>query len=142
MKKSTAFTIGKLAQAANVTIETIRYYQRRGLITEPQKPLQGYRQYPESALKRLRFIKQAQHLGFTLKEIEELLFLDSTHCNDVRQLAEQKLAQIESQLQGLTALRKTLTELVRSCKSEQDAGHCSIIEILSNQADSANLRNC
>ncbi len=135
MKKSKTFTIGRLAQAAEVTIETIRYYQRQRLIEEPKKPLQGYRQYPETALKRLRFIKRAQKLGFTLKEIEELLFLDSAHCNDVRRLAEQKLEQVESQLEGLSALQKTLNNMVQSCKAEQQSGHCSIIETLSNEQD-------
>jgi MerR family mercuric resistance operon transcriptional regulator len=133
MRKSRTYTIGKLAQAAEVTIETIRYYQRQKLIEEPSKPLQGYRQYPETTLKRLRFIKQAQKLGFTLKEIEELLFLDNAHCIDVQRLAEQKLKQIESQLEGLEALRETLRTMVKSCKAGQQSGQCSIIETLSDQ---------
>lgn len=134
MKETKTYTIGKLAQAAEVTIETIRYYQRQRLIEEPRKPLQGYRQYPETALKRLRFIKRAQKLGFTLKEIEELLFLDSTHCNDARLLAEQKLRQVESQLNDLLALQKTLINIVQTCKAEQQSGYCSMIETLSDQS--------
>ncbi len=134
MKKNKTYTIGQLAEAAGVTVETIRYYQRQKLIEEPKKPLQGYRQYPETTLKRICFIKRAQKLGFTLKEIEELLFLDNAHCNDVRQLAEQKLAQIELQLEGLLALRETLNDMVQCCKKDRQSGRCSIIETLSDQS--------
>ena len=129
-------TIGKLAQQANVTIETIRYYQRKGLLDEPEKPATGYRQYPSQAISRLRFIKRAQQAGFTLKEILELLSLDNEHCEEVQKIAEQKLLQIDQQLNDLTALRNALNNLVKGCQHEQSTQHCSLIDALSNQLDS------
>ncbi len=81
-------TIGKLAKQTEVTIETIRHYQRIGLLTEPAKPDGGYRSYSANAISRIRFIKRAQQAGFTLKEIATLLSLDGAHCADIRQLAE------------------------------------------------------
>jgi len=129
-------TIGKLASQANVTIETIRYYQRKGLLVEPDKPTTGYRQYPSEAISRLRFIKRAQQTGFTLKEIMELLSLDSEHCQDVQNIAEQKRQQIDEQLKDLTALRNVLDSLVKGCQNDTLAHHCSLIEAFSNQEDS------
>ena len=129
-------TIGKLAQQANVTIETIRYYQRKGLLDEPEKPATGYRQYPSQAISRLRFIKRAQQAGFTLKEILDLLSLDNEHCQDVQKIAEQKLLQIDQQLNDLTALRNALDILVKSCRQDPSSQHCSLIDAFSNQIDS------
>ncbi|PTN07644.1 Hg(II)-responsive transcriptional regulator [Nitrosomonas aestuarii] len=130
MKKK--LTIGKLAKQANVTIETIRYYQRQGLLDEPLKPDTGYRQYPAEAIARIRFIKRAQQLGFTLKEIAELLALDSGHCEDVRKLAEQKREQIDEQMQDLTVLRHALDSLVKGCLKNQSSRQCSLIDSLTN----------
>ncbi len=129
-------TIGKLAKQANVTIETIRYYQRKGLLVEPNKPTTGYRLYPTDAISRLRFIKRAQQSGFTLKEITELLELDSEHCQDVKKMAEQKRQQIDKQLKELTALRKVLDKLVKSCQKTPSPHHCSIIDAFSDQKES------
>jgi len=129
-------TIGKLAKQANVTIETIRYYQRKGLLVEPNKPLTGYRLYPPETISRLHFIKRAQQSGFTLKEIVELLELDSEHCKDVKKMAEQKRQQIDKQLKDLTALRNVLDNFVKSCQQEQSPHHCSIIDALSDQKES------
>ena len=126
-----SLTIGTLAKAADVNVETIRYYQRIGLITEPAKPLQGYRTYSEETLKRIQFIKRAQQLGFSLQEVEELLQLAEGHCADVRQLAEDKRSQIDKQIKGLRNLRKTLTELISSCQTGTDDAHCAIVEALS-----------
>ncbi len=128
-------TIGKLAQLANVTIETIRYYQRKGLINEPIKPATGYRQYPTVAIARIQFIKRAQQTGFTLKEIAELLSLDGEHCQDVQKMAEQKRQQINEQLKDLTALRNALDGLVKGCQQDKSTDHCSLIDAFSNQAD-------
>ncbi len=128
-------SIGKLAKQANVTIETIRYYQRMGLLIEPQKPVTGYRQYPIETIARIRFIKRAQQTGFTLKEISELLLLDSGHCQDVRKMAEQKLRQIDKQIEDLSALRRVLDGLVKGCQEDPSTEHCSLIESLSNQSD-------
>src|SRR5881409_316911 len=92
-------SIGQLAQAARVNVETVRYYQRRRLLTEPTKPLGGHRRYALDAVKRLRFIKRAQSLGFTLDEVGDLLTLeDGRSCRDARLLAERKLALIEDRL--------------------------------------------
>ena len=128
-------TIGKLAKQANVTIETIRYYQRKGLLVEPDKPATGYRQYPFDAISRLRFIKRAQQSGFTLKEIAELLSLDGEHCEDVQQMAEQKRQQIDEQLKDLTAIRNVLDTLVKGCQQDKSTDHCSLIDAFSNQSD-------
>jgi MerR family transcriptional regulator, mercuric resistance operon regulatory protein len=81
-------TIGQLAKVAGVNVETIRYYERRGLISQPPKPAEGYRTYPNATLARIFFIKRAQELGFTLKEINKLLSLDESHCSEVQELAE------------------------------------------------------
>jgi MerR family mercuric resistance operon transcriptional regulator len=91
-------TIGKLAKQAEVTVETIRYYQRIGMLDEPGKPGSSYRHYPSNAIARIRFIKRAQQAGFALKEIAELLSLDGTRCADVRKIAEQKCQQIDAQI--------------------------------------------
>ena len=129
MKKK-EFTIGLLAKAAEVNIETIRYYQRVKLITEPKKPAQGYRVYPAETLKRVKFIKRAQQLGFSLKEIGELLQLGDGNCADVRLLAEQKRSQIDQQIKDLQNLRKTLTMLITSCQENAESSHCAIVETL------------
>ncbi len=126
-------TIGKLAKQANVTIETIRYYQRKGLLTEPEKPVIGYRQYPIEAITRIKFIKRAQQSGFTLKEVAELLSLDGEHCEDVQKMAEQKRQQIDEQLRDLTALRNVLDSLVKGCQQDKSTQHCSLIDALSHQ---------
>jgi len=125
-----ALTIGRLAREAEVNIETIRYYQRFGLITEPEKPSAGYRIYPFEYIARLRFIKHAKHLGFSLKEIAELLQLGDGQCDDVRARAELKRVQIEQQINDLQKLHSTLNTLIDACHTEHDAGHCPIIETL------------
>ena len=124
-------TIGFLAKAADVNIETIRYYQRIDLITEPAKPAQGYRVYPTETLKRVKFIKRAQQLGFSLTEVAELLQLGDGHCADVRHKAEQKRSQIDKQIKDLKNLKNTLNELISSCQSDSDTSHCAIVETLS-----------
>jgi len=127
-------TIGHLANHADVTIETIRYYQHKGLLKEPDKPTSGYRQYPADAITRIRFIKRTQQSGFTLKEISELLTLDSRHCADVRKIAEQKRQQIDEQIKDLISLRTVLDNLVRGCQENPSTEHCSLIDSLSNQS--------
>ncbi len=126
-------TIGKLAQSANVNVETIRYYQRVGLLKEPNKPMTGYREYPADYVARIHFIKHAQQLGFTLKEIIKLLLLDEHHCDDVRQFAEQKRAQIEIQTHNLNAMHEVLDHLIENCLKEHSTEHCSIIDALSDK---------
>lgn len=130
--KEKALTIGSLAKAAEVNLETIRYYQRIGLITEPAKPSQGYRIYSQETLKRVKFIKRAQQLGFSLREIDDLLLLGEGNCEDVRLQAEQKRTQIDKQIKDLQKLRSTLDNLINACKSNSDTGYCAIVETLTS----------
>jgi MerR family mercuric resistance operon transcriptional regulator len=132
-------TIGQLAKQANVTIETIRYYQRKELLDEPIKPATGYRQYPSEAIFRIQFIKRAKLCGFSLKEISELLSLDSGHCSDVQKIAEKKRQKIDNQIKDLTALRDVLDSLVQGCKKNPSTEHCSLIDTLSKKIFSSNI---
>jgi MerR family transcriptional regulator, mercuric resistance operon regulatory protein len=127
-------TIGKLAKQTEVTIETIRHYQRVGLLPEPDKPDSGYRCYSDDAVVRIRFIKRAQQAGFTLKEITTLLSLDGARCADVRQLAEQKCQKIDQQIKDLTALRQALETLVKDCQQTASTARCAILDAFSEDA--------
>ena len=130
-------TIGRVAGAAGVNVETIRYYHRRGLLKEPAKPLRGYRAYPLEVVKRVQFIKRAQALGFTLKDVVGLLQLDEIDaCAKTRTLAAQKLALIEQKLAQLGTIRDALKKLVRQCDKNLKSGRCPIIEILQRNAGS------
>ena len=123
-------TIGKLAKTAGVNIETIRYYQRKGLIKEPIKPAFGFRKYAYKLVESILFIKRAQRLGFSLQEIGELLDLGTGHCRDVRLRAEKKRDKIETQIGDLVALRDTLNQLINECQSGENEQHCPIVESL------------
>lgn len=124
-------TIGRLADAAGVNVETIRYYQRRGLMAEPDKPAGGHRRYAADVVKRVRFIKRAQVLGFTLDEVGSLLQLDAARaCAETRELAAHKLQVIEDKLADLEAMRKALTALLRQCDAGASKGNCPIIHAL------------
>ena len=125
-------TIGLLARAAEVSVETIRYYQRRGLLEEPVKPSRGRRRYSGVAVRRVRFIKRAQLLGFTLEEVKSLLHLeDSQSCRETRLLAQQKLAVIERRLTDLTRVRRVLKGLIAQCIEGKRPRSCPIIDTLS-----------
>jgi MerR family mercuric resistance operon transcriptional regulator len=124
------YLISQLASAAGVNIETIRYYQRLKLIALPQKPLVGFRRYPETALNRLRFIRRAQELGFTLKEIANLLSLSDRPCGQVQELATQKLNAIKEKVADLHRLELALDTLVKQCQNNEDDNHCPIIDSL------------
>lgn len=131
MSESVLLSIGQVAKAASVNVETIRYYQRRGLFAEPAKPLGGHRRYTSEAVGRLRVIKRAQVLGFTLDEIENLLRLDGAiSCGDTQEMAIRKLALIDEKLADLTAMREALTGLVNQCRIGKDRGVCPIIDAL------------
>jgi MerR family mercuric resistance operon transcriptional regulator len=123
-------TIGRLARAAGVNVETVRYYQRVGLVEEPPKPVDGYRRYPAATADRIVFIKRAQQLGFTLREIRELLELGDGRCTDVRRRAEEKRAQVNAQIKDLRALRKSLDGLIEACLAGREDAHCAIVETL------------
>ena len=125
------WSIGRLAGEAGVNVETIRYYQRRGLLAEPAKPSSGHRRYAPELVKHLRFIKRAQGLGFTLDEISSLLSLDEAQaCAETRDMAARKLELIRSKLADLTAMRKALSTLMRQCDSTGAAGVCPLIAAL------------
>ena len=127
----TELTIGRMADEAGVNVETIRYYQRRGLMLEPDKPINGQRRYSAALIKRVRFIKRAQVLGFTLDEVGSLLELDAARaCADTRELAAHKLQVIEGKLADLKAMRKALTALLRQCDTGSEKGSCPIIRAL------------
>ena len=130
-------TIGKIARAAGVNVETVRYYQRIGIIAEPPKPVEGYRVYPADTVERICFIKRAQQLGFSLQEIAELLKLGDGHCHDVQLRAEEKRDLIDQQINDLKNLRNTLDKLIRACQSDSDTAHCPIVETLTGDNQDA-----
>lgn len=126
-------TIGQLARNAGVNVETVRYYERRGLISRPPRPSSGYRRYSEDTLTRILFVKRAKELGFSLKEILELLSLrvnPDTTCGDVKRRAEVKIADIEEKIRSLQKIKKALTRLVALCKGQGPTGECPIMEVL------------
>src|SRR2546425_5849405 len=111
-----AYTIGQVARAAGVNLETVRFYHRRGLLALPGRAYGAVRRYGEESLARLRFIRRAQRLGFALDEVAALLQLnDRRSCSPAPGLAERKLAAVEDRLNGPSALRQLLTSLVRTC---------------------------
>jgi len=133
MINNSNLTIGRLAKSANVNVETIRYYQKKGLLKEPRKPKTGYRQYSTDYVARVCFIKRAQQLGFTLKQIQELLDLGSGRCKEVHALAEIKLVEIESRLNDLRTMRRSLSDLVKQCTNGDKDVHCALITSLTKK---------
>lgn len=124
-------TIGRLAELGGVNLETVRYYERRGLLPKPPRTEAGYRQFPPDTAQRLRFIKRAQELGFSLEEIRDLLALrvERGNCADVRARAQAKIADIEEKMKTLAAMKSTLRKLVNQC--EQGAStECVILASL------------
>ncbi|MFT5706910.1 MAG: MerR family mercuric resistance operon transcriptional regulator [Oceanospirillaceae bacterium] len=122
--------ISELAKAAAVNIETIRYYERRQLLTQPVKPALGYRDYSEKTLERLLFIKGAQKLGFTLEEIASLLLLGEQQCLSVQAIAEHKLVDIKEKIANLARLEHLLEDLVIRCKCNPSETACPIVTAL------------
>ena len=128
-------TIGGIARAAGVGVETIRFYERRGLIEQPPKPfLGGFRRYPENAARIIRFIKQAQNTGFSLREIALLLKLHTdpaSDCTDVRAQAIAKREEVNRKIARLETIRGALEQLISACPGSGPARACSILEALS-----------
>lgn len=117
-KSSSAMTIGVLAKVAGVNVETIRFYQRKGLLFEPDKPYGSIRRYDEDDVARVQFVKSAQRLGFSLDEIADLLRLDQgADCDQARRLAEYKLGIVREKLADLTRMETALAHLVSACKT-------------------------
>lgn len=128
------FTIGKLASLTSVSNDTLRYYEQEGLIEPVDRSPGGYRLYDMASARRIRFIKHAQHCGFTLSEIRELLVLrvcDTACCSDVRTRAIEKKLQIENKVRAMKTMSKVLDQLIAECANEaQPVGECSIITAL------------
>jgi MerR family Zn(II)-responsive transcriptional regulator of zntA len=129
-------TIGKVATLAGVSADTLRYYEKEGLIAPASKTAAGYRLYTDEAVRRVHFIKHAQHCGFTLSDIQELLTLkqaDGTCCEDVRSLAIEKKLRIAHKLKALQSMSRALDELIRSCDGgEKTTDDCPILAALEN----------
>jgi Hg(II)-responsive transcriptional regulator len=123
---------GELARRAGVNVQTLRYYERRGLLKAPRRRESGYREYTPEAVKLIRFIKGAQDLGFTLAEIDELIALrnGSGPRDEVRRLAAAKLADIEKKIQQLQSMRQALSQLVQTCACATGTLECPILEAL------------
>lgn len=133
-------TIGEVARAVHVNVETLRYYERRKLLGAPPRTQANYRQYPPETVKRVRFIKRAQELGFSLKEIKELLSLRATphgESADVREVAQAKIGAIEKNIASLKAMRSALQKLVATCSGHHPRSHCPILEALDGISDAA-----
>ena len=126
-------TISVLAREAEVGVETVRYYQRIGLIAQPEKPLSGYRVYPQVSLDNLRFISQAKQLGFSLAEIAALLKLGEQQCAQTKQLAVAKLNIIKQKIIDLKSMSSALEQLIERCPISEVVEQCPIISSLSER---------
>ncbi len=134
-------TIGKLARTAGVGVETVRFYERKGLIAKPPQRASGYRQYPAATIRRLRFIRRAKELGFTLAEIGELLSLrvhPETTCSAVRAKAEAKIANIEEKVRTLERMLEALARMTVACSESGPTSACPILEALDQGDDDEN----
>ena len=135
MHDKTGATIGALAETAGVNVETIRFYQRKGLMPEPEKPYGSIRRYGAAELARVRFIKSARRLGFSLEEVGELLKLeDGARCSEARQLAEQKLVDVRQKLSDLQRIESVLAGLVARCSAVRGRVNCPLIASLQEVA--------
>jgi len=134
MKKRASLTVGELAQAADVHVETVRYYQRRGLLAAPERKYGTIRRYTFADRDRLRFIRRAQRLGFTLEEIAHLLALDALHDRDqARALAETKVADLDARIADLRAMRRVLVERIEHCAHGQPTEPCPILDAFQHE---------
>lgn len=135
MKKPLSLTVGELAKTAEVHVETVRYYQRRGLLATPERRYGTIRRYTEADLDRLQFIRRAQRLGFVLEEIAQLLTLDAIHDRDrARALAEAKVADLDNRLADLQAMRRVLVERIAHCAHGQPAEPCPILDAFQHES--------
>lgn len=128
-----ALTIGEVAKSAGVGVETIRFYQRKGLIDQPARPDSGFRHYDAQMPRRIRFIRHAQELGFALREIRELLELrvdPRVSCADVKAKAVAKIVEVEDKLASLSRIREALIAITHSCAGEGPTSECPILEAL------------
>ncbi len=124
---------GELAKRAGVNVETLRFYEREGLIPEPPRRMSGYREYPAESIQLIRFIKRAQELGFSLREVRELLALRveaGTTCADVRQKASEKVSEVRQKIADLQAIERALGTLTATCSGEGPLTECPILDCL------------
>ncbi len=129
-------TIGQLAARSGVGVETIRFYERKGIITQPARPANGYRKYDDQIAERIRFVQQAQELGFTLKEIKQLLSLrvdPRTSCAKVKSKAEEKIVDIDAKIAALRRMRGALVEITKTCSGAGPTSECPILDSMSKR---------
>lgn len=129
-------SIGQVARQAGVGVETVRFYEREGLLEEPARRASGYRQYAQEAVTQIRFIKRAQHLGFSLKEVAELLALRvdrQTSCEQVKERAAAKLAEVERKMVELQRMRQALFQVASLCEGEGPNSRCPMLDALEHE---------
>ncbi len=129
-------SIGELARKAGVGVETVRFYERQGLVEQPQRPSQGFRRYPPETVRRIRFVRRAKELGFTLKEVSELLdlrFDPQRGCAEVKEMAEVKVDDVERRIADLEKIREVLGNLVAACKGQGAVSECPILDALDEE---------
>lgn len=132
----TPLTIGRLAEAAGVGVETLRFYEREGLLPKPPRKRSGYRQYSPQAVERVLFIRRAKELGFTLKEITELLELridPHKSCADVRALARSKIEDVETKIADLARIKSALEKLAKACRGKGPTSDCPILDAMDTE---------
>jgi Hg(II)-responsive transcriptional regulator len=129
--------IGELARQAGVGVETVRFYEREGLLNAPPRRESGYREYSAESLLRLRFIRHAKALGFSLPEIQELLALrrSKTACTDIQQLIRTKMEDVRQKIRSLKRIKNLLEELAASCVVASGAGECPVLDVLERLDD-------
>lgn len=126
-------TIGQVARQSGVGVETVRFYEREGLIPQPHRPESGFRRYPQDAVSRIRFIQKSKALGFSLREIKELLALrvdSATTCGVVKKRAEAKIDDIDGKIRHLQEMKRALAKLTAACRGKGPTGECPILEAL------------
>ncbi len=131
-------TISQIASAADVNVQTVRYYERRGLFPATRRTASGYRQYADEAVARLQFIKHAQALGFSLDEIQELLSLRVRHsaaCDTVARKTREKIGLVQQRIANLQRMKRTLEQLAAACSARRPTDDCPILEALEDHAD-------
>ncbi|HLF39694.1 MAG TPA: heavy metal-responsive transcriptional regulator [Burkholderiales bacterium] len=131
--RTAQLTIGKVARSAGLAIDTVRFYEREGLLDKPARTASGYRHYTIDAVARLRFIRQAKDLGFSLSEIKELLALrvaPGKSCADVKARAEAKIADVEQRIAQLNRMKRALTKLATACSGRGPTSTCPILEAM------------
>ncbi len=132
----TSLKTGDVAKQSGVNVETLRFYERKGLLPEPPRRMSGYREYPPEAVQQIRFIKRAQELGFSLREIKELLTLrvePGTTCTQVRQRAQEKVEEVQQKIADLQAIEQALRNLIGTCSGRGPASQCPILDHLNQK---------